>query len=72
MEKIIIEKLAIAQLSKGHRIYGLAITGQLFFYEPAMKKWIPLKAEVGTYQEYEKYKEQKFGQDTHARESKEN
>lgn len=60
MEKIIIEKIAIAQLSSGHRIYGISISGQLFFYEPAMKKWIPLEAEIGTYSEYEKYKDEKF------------
>jgi len=61
MAKIIIERIAVAQLSNGHRIYGLTISGQLFFYEPAIKKWIPLEAEIGTYQEFEKYKDKKFG-----------
>jgi len=53
--ELFIYQFQIIGSKSDHRIYALGNTGKIYFYEPRIKKWIPLESqETGTQEEYKK------------------
>jgi hypothetical protein len=64
INNLILDKIAIAQLKTGHRIYGMNCSGEVYFYEPGMKRWVLLiskETPIATQEEYQKYRDARFG-----------